>query len=173
YPYYGLKWNGKNSGVLELPFVTQDTWGKADLGFLKQLITESDENFHQCLVINFHPHYRILEEEGRDMWLGAIRFAKEKNQWTPTLEEFFNFTLIRTQAHLTSRWDLPVLSVETNSPAEMILSLPLIAFPGQKIISMELDGHKMTGRKVSNMGFEELLLEIPKGAHKVRSVYGS
>jgi hypothetical protein len=172
YPYFGFTWNGANSDVLELPFVTQETWGKADLSFLKQLITESDENFHQCLVMNFHPHYRVLEEKGRGMWLGALNFAKERGQWMPTLGEFFKFCTKRNQSIFHSRWDDSILKVTVESvSADLALSFPYRISESRSLVSVEINGRRENFCKILNGWFEEAFVAIPQGTHEIRVVY--
>lgn len=172
YPFYGLNWQGTSSGVLELPFVTQETWGGADLKFLEQLITESDENFHQCLVTNFHPHYTVLKEKGRAMWLGALRFAQERGQWMPTLGEFFEFFQRRSRGRLESRYSGGELRISLDSKMKQgALSFPGRLSDGKCLIRIEMEGEAAKPRVLKNCWSEEWVLPVPNGTHEVRIFY--
>ena len=172
YPYYGLTWEGRISGVLELPFLTQELWGGADLAFIQRLIAESDKNFHQVVTMNFHPHYKVLYEEGREAWLGGLRFAKERGQWTPTVGEFFRFFEERSKSSLQSQWADGRLEVTTESQADTItLSFPSRTLEGKNLSKIEVDEIEKTPQHLVNGWFEESLVQIPRGPHKVRAVY--
>jgi hypothetical protein len=172
YPYYGLTWQGSLSGVLELPFVTQETWGGADLSFLERLISESDENFHQCLVTNFHPHYTVLKEAGRETWLGSLRLAKEKNQWMPTLEEFSQFFSERSTSPFQSLFDGRNLEVSLEAQGKQgALSFPYQISGGKSLSRLEVDGILTASLKLFNAWSEEVLVPVSQGIHQVRAVY--
>jgi len=172
YPYYGLTWQGSLSGVLELPFISQETWGGANLSFLERLITESDENFHQCLVTNFHPHYTVLKEAGRETWLGSLRLAKEKNQWMPTLGEFFKFFSERNASPFQSRFDGRNLEVSVEARGKQgALSFPYHTSGGKRLSRLEVDGVLTASQKLFNAWSEEVLIPIPQGTHQIRAVY--
>ena len=172
YPYYGLTWEGSLTGVLELPFVTQEMWGGADLSFLERLIRESDENFHQAVTLNFHPHYRICEEEGRTMWLGALRFARERKQWSPTAGEFYQFFKNRAQSPLRSRWTGTTLEIFTDSSQENgALCLPSETAAGRSCREIEVDGVIPESRELTNGWMKERLVPIGAGPHRIRVHY--
>jgi hypothetical protein len=173
YPYYGMTWDGSATGVLELPFLTQEMWGGADLDFLRRLILESDENFHQCVVMNFHPHYSIRHEEGQETWLGSLRFAKERQQWTPTMGEFFEFFEQRGKSVLQSRFSDNTLEISVESMAETsALSFPNQISGGRRFLRAEMDGVEVTSRQILNGWFEEMLVPVSKGIHRIRVIYG-
>ncbi len=173
YPYYGMTWEGQLSGVLELPFVTQETWGGADLEFLKLLITESDENFHQVVAINFHPHYTVLQKKGKAMWLGGLRYAKERKQWMPTFGEFHNFFTGRRASQFWSRFEGNILEVFAISQHSYgTLSLPHKISSGRCLSSVEVDGIRKIPLKIINAWSEESLVPVPQGASQVRAIYG-
>lgn len=173
YPYYGLTGKGSLSGVLELPFLTQETWGGADLSFVKRLLRESDENFHEVVMTNFHPHYTILQEEGRAMWRGGLDFAKERKQWCPTLGEFYQFFKKRSESSLRSRCVGGNLEVNVHSKQEEgILSFPAEDLRGRPFLRAEVDGISPEPRKVVNAWFEEILVPIPAGSHQIKVHYG-
>lgn len=173
YPYYGLTWEGSLSGVLELPFLVQETWGGADLDYLKRLITESDENFHQAVVINFHPHYTVLKEKGRAAWLEGLHFAKERRQWIPTLGEFFDFFSKRSQGLLQSRFDGKILEAfAVSDHAEGTISFPCRISEAGGLSRVEVDGSERPLLKLENAWSEEALVPVPQGASRVRAFYG-
>lgn len=171
YPYQGLTWKGSPTGVFELPFLTQELWGGADLPFLEQLIRESDENFHQVITMNFHPHYTILQEEGRAVWLGSLRFAKERKQWIPTLGEFFEFFKARNESPLRSRFKEGKGETWVDARQEgAVLSFPLY-HAGKKLLHATLDGTKIETGQVVNSWFQEALIPVPQGTHQIEVLY--
>ena len=171
YPFYGLTWEGASSGVLELPFLMQETWGGADLDFLKRLLKESDENFHQVVTMNFHPHYTVLQEEGRAAWLGALSAAKERGQWTPSLGKFFEFFAARMASPFQSRWEDGRLEIRMNSPKPgLTLCLPR-RIEGKGFTKASIDGNPAQSRGILNFGFEEILIPLPPGTGRVEVHY--
>ena len=172
YPYHGLTWEGKLSGVFELPFQTQEMWGGADLAFLKRLISESGEIYHQAVVMNFHPHYTITREKGREMWLESLRFAREKSQWIPTLGEFFKFFCERNESVIESHWSDRRLTINTEAKGETLtLSLPVRPSAGGNLPQVTVDGSLVTPERVGNAWFEECLVPVPRGKHTVEADY--
>lgn len=172
YPYQGLTWEGSLTGVFELPFLTQELWGKADLPFLEKLIRESDENFHQVVTMNFHPHYTILGEEGRATWLGSLRFAKERRQWIPTLGEFFDFFRARNESPLRSRFHEGKGEIMVEAEQEGLgLSFPLYLSGKRKLAQASVDGKKVEPRQVVNGWLEEVLIPVSKGSHNIKVDY--
>lgn len=173
YPYYGFTWNGINSGVLEIPFVTQEAWGKADLDFVHRLLAESDENFHQCLVILFHPHYMVREEKGREMWLGALRLAGQKGQWMPTMKEFYAFFRQRSQSRLGST----LVGSRLDVRCESVQKKGCLAFPadkgGRRISGVLLDGNSVDWAGALNGWSEEALVAVPPGEHTLTVHYAN
>jgi len=174
YPYYGLTWEGGNSGVLELPFLTQEMWGGADLTFLQKLISESAENFHQVVTMNFHPHYTVLQKPGRETWLGSLRFAKEKKQWIPTAGEFFEFFKTRSESSLGSQWNNGTLEIVLDTPRDdMAVSFPYRASGGKGLSRIEIDGSPQVPVRILNCWFEEAWIRLARGQSKVRAIYGN
>jgi len=172
YPYQGLTWEGGLTAVFELPFLTQELWGGADLPFLEKLIRESDENFHQAITMNFHPHYTILREEGHAVWLGSLRFAKERKQWIPTLGEFFEFFRARTESSLRSRFQEGRGEIWVNSRLEAgALLFPLYISRGRRLVQATVDGTAARPRQVLNGWFQEVLIPVPQGNHAIKVVY--
>ena len=173
YPYQGLTWEGSPTGVFELPFLTQELWGGADLPFLKQLIRESDENFHQVVTMNFHPHYTILREQGRAVWLGSLGFAKERKQWIPTLGEFFDFFKARNESSLRSQIKEGKGKIWVDAQRQGgVLSFPLHISGKRRLIQAAVDGGVVIPKEVLNGWCQEVLIPVPQGAHEVEVVYG-
>ncbi len=172
YPYHGLTWDGKISKVLELPFVTQENWGGADPAFLKGLILDSDANFHQCLVILFHPHYTLTQEEGRQMWTGAMHLAKELNQWIPTMGEFYGFFQSRCESSIESTFSDGILETRVDALAEnLTLRFPCRITPDRCIRSVKIDGVESEFHIYLDAWMEDAMVAIPLGSHAVTIVY--
>lgn len=172
YPYVGLTGDGELSHVLELPFLTQELWGGADLEFLQKLIQESDENFHQCIVMNFHPHYSILREEGREAWLGSLELAQTRKQWIPTLGEFFEFFRKRTESRLQSQFQGNKGQAVAEAQGEgLAISFPSQISSGGKFAGAKVDGQDTPVHKVRNAWSVEVLIPLQRGRHEIQIVY--
>lgn len=174
YPFLGISWGGKATNVFELPFVAQEMWGGADPDFLKRLLLESKEQFHQCIVILFHPHYQITEKAGRDMWLGAVDEAIREGHWMPSFGEFFRFFEARQALSLTSADQAGCFEVEMDALAEgLAAAIPYELGDGSRF-SGAVCGEKTSDfREVSNAWTREILLPVPVGKSKWRIIYES
>lgn len=171
YPYYGITWEGFSSGVLELPFHIQETWGGANLDFLKLLISESDKNFHQAVVMNFHPHYRVLEQEGGELWLGGLDFAREQKQWMPSMGEFFEFFKARCESPVRMQGEgRQHVSVDAKRD-DLALSFPARAADGRKLGEVRVDGCKVEMTEIQNAWLPEMIVPVPQGEHRVEVFY--
>lgn len=172
YPFEGLNWQGGGTGVLELPFQTQELWGQADLAFVEQLLDESVRQYHQCITLLFHPHYAVLQEEGRRVWLSSLQRAKSQGHWLPSLSEFFRFFERRQVAALQSRWSRPKLSLSGIAALSgMAVALPQETAFG-RLQTVECGGASVEKREVLNHGFPEVLIRVPEGPWSVEAVYG-
>lgn len=172
YPFWGMDGKGRLTRVLELPFQTQELWGQADQAFLEQLLAESVSQYHQCVTLLFHPHYMVLQEEGRMVWLETLALARKEGHWLPDMGQFFDFFVKRAASALKSRWDRNRLVVQGHSEnSESAIALPLQS-AGRKLQSVHGQGIPLDCREISNAGCKEVLVRIPQKVFEIEAVYG-
>ena len=172
YPFWGLNWQGENTGVLELPFLTQELWGGADFAFLTRLIEESASNYHQCVTLLFHPHYRVKDAEGRRVWLETLAFARKSGQWMPAMGEFFGFFVARSQSSLQSSFENGKLKVTGHAGyADAGVVLPLNCPEWGTLKSLRLDGKPCEGRTVQNGGDDEVIIAVGQNPFELEASY--
>jgi hypothetical protein len=130
-PFLAIDDNGLPLPIQEVPFLNQETWGKADLAFFEKVLGDNADRYHGCYVGIFHPHLDFKADsiggmKGAEFYARVIALAKERGYRFVTLSELDQLERSRWQARITSRWNDNQLSADVDVPADgLALYLPL------------------------------------------------
>jgi hypothetical protein len=131
-PFLALDDNGLPLPIQEVPFLNQETWGKADLAFFETVLTENAERHHGAYVAIFHPHLDFKAAsigglKGTEFYARVLALARERGYRFVTLSELDQLERSRWEARIASRWTEGKLAAEVDSPAsDLALYLPLL-----------------------------------------------
>ena len=180
-PFYPVDKNGLIIPVVEIPFLDMD--GNRiknnklifEGGTMKRLISDSREEFHETIVLIFHPHGMALypSVDWFRGWLNIYNYARRNNHWVTNLRLYLKFLRDRSQSVVHSEFKNNVLSIMMDSKRDKLtLSIPIFT-KTTELQDIKLDGNKVTQyRKVRNLT-ERILVPIPKGRHLVQVTYGA
>ena len=106
------------------------------------------------------------------MWLGGLKCAKERRQWTPTLGQFFAFLERRRKSPLQSRFAEGVLKISLDfDGTDGAVAVPAQMPDGLCFKKSVVDGIGLVPRRLLNCWSEELVLAVPQGAREMEIHY--
>lgn len=179
-PFLPIERNGLPLPIYILPTMFTDAYGVDALGpeVLEQLIVESQQKYHEALVVNFNadtmmrqPHYRIPE-----LWQTAIATAKSQGTWLTTVNAFMLHYSLRKQAQLKSVYN------DNTRLLEVVINLPeyanafTVALPARTLTgalqSLSLDGNIIDVKLLSITGdLNQILVPLTAGQHNLVAQY--
>jgi len=166
-PFNPIDVNGLPLRIYELPFLAQEDWEGADARYLTDLLARSANNYHQAIGLLYHPHKIVKTPQGRELWLGSFKTARECYHWITDIKEFTDFWESRKSVNIKSRFADTTLEVGVTVPAgNFALRLPDEGLFYQ-LSRVTAEGKELTLTRFTDGGEKVALLNLYPGEHRL------
>jgi O-antigen/teichoic acid export membrane protein len=173
YPFYPVNRNGCIVPILEAPFHAQEDWYGADLKFINKLLKDSEDFYHQLIILSYHPQYEIVTKDIET--IGQLfQAANTRQHGVTTFNDFNNFLEKRYNSALNSSFNESgdITTVIEARSDNLTISVPFSsARNNSSVKSIRMDGSAVSYKITDNIFRKEALVNVPQGKHVIEVVY--